>query len=278
MVQSLRGDLDKPAKAVPIEQAALSEEVEETIQKSERAVIATFGCRDNDDDASTACPDDDDRCISDFNDPQADWTEEYLALHTQYWRASGGYGSWSRDHHSVSARALLAKASESIDDKVNIKALSAKAQVFPVPRSWDGIQRVLIEHCAPDDSELCKETRHTRGCLNVRCTASHDMAKADSVDSLLGFIRAIPRDVVVCLWSGIPCTGGSPIQALNQNRPGHAQNMANHLQLWGLLYGGFLKLAQAVVHKGGHLAIEWPSRCRYWSHPKVEALLDVKPL
>ena len=93
-----------------------------------------------------------------------------------------------------------------------LRALAASCKpVFPVPSSWEGIKRVLIEYCAPEDSELCKDTSYSSGCLNVRCTKSHNMAKASSIRSLLAFVQAMPPRVVICLWSGIPCTGGSPL-------------------------------------------------------------------
>ena len=65
MVYSLRGDLDKP-KVVPIEKAELPP--------------------DDEDGATTVCPSDDDRALSDFDDSPwndewdastADWTEDF---------------------------------------------------------------------------------------------------------------------------------------------------------------------------------------------------------
>ena len=104
------------------------------------------------------------------------------------------------------------------------------------------------------------------------------MTKESSIRSLIAFIKAAPKNIVVCLWSGIPCTGGSPMQNANKHKPGHAQRMSGHLRLWTKLFNGFVKAAQEVVHRGGHLVLEWPSRCRYWKNPKVKALLAIKEL
>ena len=90
----------------------------------------------------------------------------------------------------------------------------------------------------------------------------------------MAFISAVPKHIVIALWSGIPCTGGPPLQQLNKHLPGHRAKMAAHRKLWEKLFSNFLILAQAVVIKGGHLIIEWPSRCTYWKDPKVVHLLQ----
>ena len=51
-----------------------------------------------------------------------------------------------------------------------------------------------------------------------------------------------------------------------------------HRRLWGKLFNNFTRAAQAVVQRGGHLVIEWPSNCLYWREPRVRALLDISEL
>ena len=72
MVQSLRGDLDKP-KVLPIDQALLGE--------TDDGAKSPKG-----DDEQTACPSDDDRTVADFDDHHwndewdsstADWTQDF---------------------------------------------------------------------------------------------------------------------------------------------------------------------------------------------------------
>ena len=149
---------------------------------------------------------------------------------------------------------------------------------FAFPASWKGIKRVLIEYCTYDDSALCKDTEYSKGCYNIRCTQKDDMTLESSLRSLLAFIRCVPRNIVVTLWSGIPCTGGSPAQNGNIHRPNHAKRMAAHYKLWNELFDNYVIAAQAVVQRGGHLVLEWPSRCRYWKQPKVKALLGITEL
>ena len=149
---------------------------------------------------------------------------------------------------------------------------------FAFPGSWKGIKRVLIEYCTYEDSALCQNTEYGKGCYNLRCTRKHDMTLESSLRSLLAFIRCVPRNIVVTLWSGIPCTGGSPAQNGNKYRPNYDKRMAAHYKLWSQLFDNFLIAAQAVVRRGGHLVLEWPSRCRYWKDPKVKTLLGIADL
>ena len=89
------------------------------------------------------------------------------------------------------------------------------------------------------------------------------MALDTSIRATLAFIKSIPKGINIFLWSGIPCTGGSPAQNMNKHRAGHDRRMRNHRKLWVKLFRNFVVLAQAVVRRGGHLALQWPTRCRY---------------
>ena len=100
------------------------------------------------------------------------------------------------------------------------------------------------------------------------------MTSTASVRLLLAFVAAIPDNVCVTLWSGIPCTGGSPLQIMNKRNPSYKGKMKAHLKLWNRLFSNMLVVAQAIVRRGGHLILEWPERCLYWKHPKVLALLS----
>ena len=66
------------------------------------------------------------------------------------------------------------------------------------------------------------------------------MADEDSVQSLMALVRAIPKQVKICLWSGIPCTGGSPAQNLNANRAGRKAKLAAHHARWQSLSDNYL--------------------------------------
>ena len=108
-----------------------------------------------------------------------------------------------------------------------VKALAASMTrpPFVVPHSWEHIDRVLIEFCTTEDSELGKFTHPSVGCLCLRCTKDDDMTKISSVRSLLSFIAQIPDNVKVALWSGIPCTGESPLQTMNRRNRSYVAKM-----------------------------------------------------
>ena len=54
--------------------------------------------------------------------------------------------------------------------------------------------------------------------------------------------------------------------------------MKAHHVLWTRLFASFLHVAHAVVQRGGHLVLEWPARCRYWTEPAVLALFGLPEL
>ena len=151
--------------------------------------------------------------------------------------------------------------------------VDAEPTIF-MPATWEGVNRVLIECCTVSDSELCKSSVDSQGCYCVRTTKDDDFTLESTVLSVLALIAAVPDGIPITIWSGIPCTGGSPIQNANKDRPGFARRMAHHLRLWHKLVDSFVLCAQAVIAKGGYVVLEWPSRCRYWRHPKVVSLLS----
>ena len=104
------------------------------------------------------------------------------------------------------------------------------------------------------------------------------MTKVNTIKSLLALIAGIPAGLRVALWSGIPCTGGSPLQIMNKKKPSYGAKMQAHRKLFNRLYSNMLVVAQAVIRRGGHIVIEWPRRCLYWRHPRVTKLLSTGSL
>ena len=112
-------------------------------------------------------------------------------------------------------------------------------RLFKAPDSWTPYNRVLVEFCTYPDGELCKSTPSSEGCYSLRCTISHDMTNKESVDDLLRFINSVPQHIMVCVWSGIPCTGGSPSQNMNRKNPGFAARIASLYRTWHMLFDAF---------------------------------------
>ena len=74
-------------------------------------------------------------------------------------------------------------------------------------------------------------------------------------------INDLPDDALILLWSAIPCTGGCPWTQVNLLRfAGFRAKLNQHFDLWNKLFDNFAIVAKAVLARGGHLALEWPSR------------------
>ena len=146
---------------------------------------------------------------------------------------------------------------------------------FKAPSSWKGVRSVLIECCASEESTLCQPSELNRSSLLVRCAKDDDMTSDSSVSALVDFVKQIPKAVVIALWSGIPCAGGSPAQNGNIHRPGHKARMATLHRVWYQLLRNYVKVAIEVLKRGGHLVMEWPLACRYWKEPIVRQLLSI---
>ena len=96
---------------------------------------------------------------------------------------------------------------------------------FSMPASWKGVRRVLIEFCTYGDSELCRPAEYSADCFCIRCTKETDMTDPRNVRSLLSVVRAVPKGIVITLWSAVPCTGGSCMQNANKHRPNFQKRM-----------------------------------------------------
>ena len=149
------------------------------------------------------------------------------------------------------------------------------APPFSTPTNWSCIDRLFIEFCTRADSSLGTPTSFTKGCFIIRITSEVDGTSPRTLSSLVAFLNSVPPRVKVLLWAGIPCTGGSPMQNRNAWRPGHKEKVAEHYRLMRHLLGGFTLLADVVIHRGGHLAFEWPEHNSYWQLPEVTSLFSL---
>ena len=93
---------------------------------------------------------------------------------------------------------------------------------------------------------------------------------------LLGQIDRIPKEIPILLWGSIPCTGGSPWARFNLRRyPDTFPDQLRKLKaIWRQLTYGFYRIADVVTKRGGHWALEWPSKCDYWNSPHVQEFLS----
>ena len=76
------------------------------------------------------------------------------------------------------------------------------------------------------------------------------------------------------LFGALPCTGGSQWQNINWHRGPDTQDKTRaHWEVFEMLFNNFVMVEAACSQNGGHVAIEWPRACAYWSRPAVRCFL-----
>ena len=94
-----------------------------------------------------------------------------------------------------------------------------------------------------------------------------------------GFYKAIEavRYDNCLLSASIPCTGGSPWQNINSQKPGGLEKIKEHKRLFNKIWTSFKIVAKECRKHGGRIAIEWPKGCEYWRAKHVnEYIHDLK--
>ena len=121
--------------------------------------------------------------------------------------------------------------------------------------------RLLVEYCCSEQSELGKWTRSSSGCSVLRLTEKEDMTNQESVTKAIGQIMSFNRKPNITLWASMPCTGGSTWQYVNEHmflRNGNTKAL-NRLKglrtLFRKLWVGFERIAQHVINMGGNVYI-----------------------
>jgi hypothetical protein len=155
------------------------------------------------------------------------------------------------------ARKLIAHY---LPTELGIREAKAYPSITPAVLKQGGMlsnshNRVIIEYCCGPNSKIGQET------------------KVSTINSILHFISTVPNDIPIMLFSAMPCTGGSPWQNINFRKPSGPRLMLKHKRLFQALWTGFEKLTQAVHDRNGHISIEWPRGCKYWTLTKVKTLL-----
>ena len=77
--------------------------------------------------------------------------------------------------------------------------------------------RVIIEYCCGPLSKIGEERKWSVDCLVMRVTEEMDATKVSVIDSVIHFIRTC--DLLIFLFSAMPCAGGSPWQNINFKKP-----------------------------------------------------------
>ena len=183
MVQSMRGDLDKPPAAVPIDEAQLPDEEEEAAHGVAcKPALPVCGYADDD---ATTCPGDSDRDVSDFdvdvdeNGDDSHWNQEWDTHHMADWTRDFPaivpaapcadfdlFGDCRRHFSDTCARPLFAACllrSEHDSASHAVRPLFAcpTVQAMPVQDYWEFDGSKLVRHHVQPRTTLFRITRRT---------------------------------------------------------------------------------------------------------------------
>lgn len=85
-----------------------------------------------------------------------------------------------------------------------------------------------------------------RRSMLIWLTGKHDMTSRDGLDFATSIIHRC-RDILMFVWSTIPCTWASAAQRSNKPRRGHTGRMARHKRLFSKLHRNLITLADMVM-------------------------------
>ncbi len=137
-------------------------------------------------------------------------------------------------------------------------------------RSTRARRRRIVEFCTGEHSRIGRLA--PPNCEVIRLTIADDLTTPAGLAKALAAVSDPYAQVL--LFGALPCTGGSAWQKINWVKGAATQNkIREHRATFAKLFSNFAQVAAACSANGGHIAIEWPRGCSYWSHLEVQALL-----
>ncbi len=139
---------------------------------------------------------------------------------------------------------------------------------------------LFIELCCGETSELCKLAHQTQACLGVRITIRHDVTNKRTMQMLLHCVTEYGFGRRVVVWMSFRCTGGSQMQHINEWKAHATSNHATLTKIndarWEFSnhFAAAQPLVRLVRRLGGHIALELPRGCSYWSEPLLTKLVS----
>ena len=94
-----------------------------------------------------------------------------------------------------------------------------EAMVTACLSKGETVDRVMIEFCCGQDSNLGKPSRASQGCKVIRVHERIDANSKACVDMIWGELKSVVRDnprAKVLVYAALPCTGGSSWQYVNE--------------------------------------------------------------
>jgi len=129
------------------------------------------------------------------------------------------------------------------------------------PSTTQKHNRTLVEFCCGPNSVLGQPSDAPEGCNVIRLTADDDVTTPRGREKAM---KAVESKCCL-LWASMPCTGGCPWQHINIKFPGMRAKLRKYYAEFRAIWKCFVEVARKVIERGGHVAVEWPASCAYWS-------------
>ncbi len=139
---------------------------------------------------------------------------------------------------------------------------------------------LFIELCCGETSELCKLEHTTPTVLGIRVTLRHDILSKRTLEMLRHCVAELGFGTRLVVWMSFRCTGGSQMQHINEFKAHQTQNLATLQKIndarWE--FSNHFRASQPLVRSvrglGGHIALELPRHCSYWSQPLLTQFIS----
>ena len=147
--------------------------------------------------------------------------------------------------------------------------------VTTCPSKDENVDRVMIEFCCGQDSNLGKPSKASRGCKVIRVHERIDASSRSCDDMIWGELGPIVRNnplVKVLVYAALPCTGGSSWQFVNE-AGGPNEKVREKKRMFRKLLKSLRRLMLRLADYKPFLAFELPKSCAYWKWPEVQSLV-----
>ena len=125
-------------------------------------------------------------------------------------------------------------------------------------------EKVMIEYCTDEDSELGQVAEERPDARNIRITRKDaDLSKKSGLDYALKIADDNPG---ADLWGALPCTAISALQNGYVGRAGsqHWAKLDGKRKNLKKLVDNYILLGRRVKANGGDIHFEWPRNCHGW--------------
>ena len=125
---------------------------------------------------------------------------------------------------------------------------------------------MTLEFCCGLDSLMGRPSYESRRSNHVRLTEREDMTSAAGIEFAKAAANSAPPDILIVIWTALPCTGGSPWQNINRRLPGCMERLRKQWQLFVKLWNRLQDFTSWLnsIRRRWRIVIEWPRNCAYW--------------